>query len=422
MRRHRIQTGLWAIVLFGWASYALLGGRLAHWMGDRFGGLLLRIGQNKFNDAVIFAQGRMREFLWLFTLAMAWAALQTTLNRVLSRRPRLARHRWAVHGIAGFVMLNLWLAAAGNTALFWGVMGAGAGVQNYMQFQFKRVVFEENRAPLKAVLVGSSQTRAEIDENELNRRLGTNLWTSELHFPGSKAYDLLLIEPSLRRANPQLVICYLTLGYFYQGSHGEVPPNFLTLTELPDAWRRGALTHLSGREIGCGLLGDMLPVFRYRDVLSQRLLGSEALNLRQTEYDDSLNTNLDVRAVQMACTFRLNEESDFQKHAFEDLVRRCERTGRTMILIEGGHNPILERHLDPAIRRDMVRFLSGLQSSHSNVVVIPTTDLPIQTPQDYDDLSHVSPDMQRKFTGFMAGWLERYLARPRNPQVTPAAL
>lgn len=417
MRRHRIQTGLWAIVLFGWASYALLGGRLARWMGDRFGGLLLRLGQNKFNDAVIFAQGRLREFLWLFTLAMGWAALQTALNRVLSRRPRLARHRWAVHGIAGFVMLNLWLAAAGNTALFWGVMGAGAGVQNYMQFQFKRVVFEENRAPLKAVLVGSSQTRAEIDENELNRRLGTNLWTSELHFPGSKAYDLLLIEPSLRRADPRLVICYLSEGYFYVGSHGEVPPNFLTLAELPDAWRRGALGHLSGEEIGCGLLGDLLPVFRYRDVLSQRLLGFAALNLNQPEYDSSLNMDLDARAAQMARGFRLNEESDFQKRAFEDFVGKCQQAGRTVILIEGGYNPILARHLDPAIRQDMIGFLAAVQRRHSNVVLLRTADLPVQTPQDYDDLNHVNPDMQRRFTDFLAGWMKDRLTPTPNSRV-----
>jgi hypothetical protein len=413
MKRHRLQLIAWAGLLIGWLGYFSMGGRVAHFLAGRFHGVLLRIGQGKFSDVDVFVQGRLREALWLATLALVWAAAHTVFDRSLRVRLGEKHWRWVAHGLAGFILLNLWVGAAANTALFWGVMGAGAGVENYMQFQFKRIVLEENPDPVRAVLVGSSQTRAQIDENELNRRLGTNLWTTELHFPGSKAYDLLLIEPQLRRANPQFVICYMSEGFFYVGSHGETPPNFLTLAELPDAWRRGALHYLSGEEIGYGLLGDALPVFRCREIISQRLLGFAAVNLRQAEYDEALDTDLDARAQTAAQGYRLDEETAFQKRAFEDFISRCEQAQRTVVLLEGGYNPVFARHMDPALRPDLLKFLAELSARHPNVVLVPTAELPVQTPADYQDLNHVNDDMQRRFTDWLAGWLETRLAQGR---------
>ena len=43
------------------------------------------------------------------------------------------------------------------------------------------------------MLLGAAEpTRAQIDEGVMNDRLGKELWTTELHFPGSQIYDMLL--------------------------------------------------------------------------------------------------------------------------------------------------------------------------------------------------------------------------------------
>ena len=409
MKWRRLYALAWAILLIAWAGYAVAGGRMAAWMAGRAGGALLRIGQGKFNDPAVFVQHRLSEALWLTTLLLVWIALHWFLARELRRRCASRTTPWVAQGLAGFILLNVWVGFAMHTALFWAVMGTGSGVENYMQFNFKRILFAENRSTMRAALVGSSQTRSEIDENLLNARLGTNLWTTELHFPGSKAYDLLLIETSLRRADPEIVICFFSENYLYAGSHGEVVPNFFGFASLPDAWRRGALPHLKARGVGYGLLGDVLPLFRCREIVSRRFLGPAISQLPQSAYDASLTVDLAQRARQMAPSYRIDAVSEFQKQAMADFVGRCQVDGRTVVLIDGGFNPLLMRAMDPAIRADMVTFLKDLQQQHTNVVVIPLAELVEQTPVDFEDLNHVTPDMQRRFTEALAGWLERRL-------------
>jgi hypothetical protein len=408
-------TNLWrrfyfitcAALVIGWVIFAFAKDRIAVAIAARFGGLLLRVGQGKFRDADIFVRHRLHEALWLATLAVVFVAAQWALNRLM--RGRIKQAQWAIAGAAGFVWLNVWMGAAMNTALFWGIMGAGAGVQNLMQFHLKRILAEENSVPNRAVLVGSSQTRAEIDEDLLNELLGTDLWTTELHFPGAHSYDLLLIERQLQRVHPQMVICYLSEGYFYTGSRGETPPNFLGFSDISDGWHRGVQHYLSNEEMLSGLLGASMPLFRCREVLALRLLGAPTVQLKQHEYDTSLESNLETRAAEQAGGFRLTKESEFQKQAFEDFVARCQRANRRIILLVGGHNPILARRIDPAIRADMLNFLDQLQSRYSLVSLVPETDLVEQTSADYVDLNHVNRDTQLRFTRALAKVLRGFL-------------
>jgi hypothetical protein len=400
-----------AAVLVDWVVYALAKDRVSIAIAARFGETLLRLSQGKFRDAGSFVQHRLYEALWLATLALVFVAAHWMLNCVV--RTRIKRNQWAIQGLEGFVWLNLWIGAAMHTALFWGVMGAGAGVQNLMQFHLKRILAAENSVTNRAVLVGSSQTRAEIDEDLLNQLLGTNLWTTELHFPGSHGYDLLLIERQLQRVHPQIVICYVTEGYFYTGSRGETPPNFLSFSDIRDGWHRGAQHYLSNEEILSGLLGACMPLFRCREVLALRLLGSLTIQLKQQEYDTSLQRDLEARAREIAIEFRLSNESEFQKQAFEDFVARCQRTNRRVVLLLGGYNPLLARRIDPAIRTDMLNFLNQLQSRYSLVSLVPEADLVEQTRADYEDLSHVNQETQRRFTTALAKLLAGFLAE--NP-------
>ena len=413
--RRRILFGTLGVLLLGWLIHVTAGAMLSQMLAARVGAALLRFGQGKFNDPALFIHRRTGELLWLITLAFLCAAGHPLLERLIRRRAGVIRWGWAAHAALGFTLLNIWMGAAGNTALFWGAVGAGAGFQNLMQFHFKRIVFEENPASRGAVLVGNSQTRAQIDEGLLNERFGTNLWTAELHFPGSHAYDLLLIERQLRRANPQLVICYLNENYFYNGSAGESVPSFFGLRELPDAWRRGAVRHLEGKGVFYGLLGDMLPLFRYREALAQRLFSASAVQLKQSQYNTSLAVDLETRAREAASRSQLDAESEFQKRAFEEFVARCQQANRRVIALDGQSNPILTRQLDPSVRTDLTSFLDQLQHGYSNLVVVRGNALPQQSSADYEDLTHVNPEAQRRFTLWLAEFIEKQVSRPQVP-------
>lgn len=397
-----------AAVMIAWIIYLFAKHQIVIAIAARFSETLLRVGQGKIRDAGPFIQNRLYETLWLTTLTLFLVFVQWLCNRLI--RARIRRERWAIEGAIGFVLLNLWICAAMNTALFWGVMGAGAGVQNLMQFHFKRVLAEENSLTNRAVLVGSSQTRAQIDEDLLNQLLGANLWTTELHFPGSHGYDLLLIERQLHRINPQIVICYVTEGYFYRGSQGETPPNFLSFADIGDGLHRGAQHYLSNKEIFSGLLGDCMPLFRCREVLALRLLGSRITQLKQQEYDISLQSDLNARASEISGDFRLNQESEFQKQAFEDFVVRCQRANRHILLLVGGYNPLLARRINPDIRADMLNFLNQLQIHYSLVSLVRESELAEQTPANYEDLSHVDKETQHRFTTALAKFLTNFMA------------
>jgi hypothetical protein len=412
--RRQVIVGVWSMLFLGWLSYMVAGVKLSQVLAARCGDALLRFGQGKFNDPALFIHRRGSELLWLGTLAAFVATVHLLLDRVLRQRGGAGRWRWAAHATVGFGLLNLWVGAAGHTALFWGTLGACGGLQNLIQFHFKRIMLEESAAPARAVLVGNSQTRAQIDESVLNERLGTNLWTTELHFPGSHGYDLLLIERQLRRAHPQFVICYLSESYFYNGSAGETVPNFFALADLSDSWRRGAVRHLERKGLFYGILGDVLPLFRYREVFAQCLLGSSAVQLKQAQYDTALAADLETRARDAAGSFRLGDECEFQKRAFEDFVVVCQRASRHIIVLDGQCNPMLTRHLNPAVRADLKIFLNQLKSKCSNLVVVDLDALPQQSFADYEDLTHVNSEAQRRFTLWLADFMEKQLFPPEG--------
>ena len=270
---------------------------------------------------------------------------------------------------------------------------------------------------VRAVLVGSSQTRAQIDEDKLNAQLGPLLRTTELHYPGSKAYDVFLIQPTVTRMRPQFVICYVTEAYFYNGSVGETPPNFLRLSDAPDLVRRGATKFIPKEYIGSGLLGQVLPVFRFRQVLAQRVFGAQAGQIRQQQYNAALEIDLAERARRVAKEAHSDEQSRFQQRAFEDFVVRCEKDQQKVVLLIGQMNPLFDRAADPRLRSEMLAFLRELARKHPNVTLVE--NLPAQSVEDYEDVTHVTKTVQERCTQFLAGWLRDYLAAPNARRGAP---
>jgi hypothetical protein len=155
--------------------YAVLGSTLAHALDVRFGPRVLQMAAGKTTDSRMFIQMRLREAALLLSAA-ALIALAQLLAASLINRKTPPRWAWVLSGLSGFVCLNAFALVASHTVLFWCLLFAGTGTtHNYTQYQIKWGLMREMQAPKQAVLLGSSQTRAEIDEGLLNDRLGTRL-------------------------------------------------------------------------------------------------------------------------------------------------------------------------------------------------------------------------------------------------------
>jgi hypothetical protein len=307
---------------------------------------------------------------------------------------------------------------AAQTVLFWCLLFTGTGrTHNYTQFQIKRGLMKEVQAPHQAVLLGSSQTRAEIDERLLNDWLGREVCTTELHFPGNRAYELVLNLEALPAVKVDYILCYLSEGYFYaSAAESDGLLFFFGFRDLGEFYKLGGANVRTGRSLAYALLGNALPLFRLRDPLASRILGSSIQSLRQEQYDQSLSTNLAQRAKAMASGFQAGPESDFQKNAFSVFAQRCREQHRTLIVCCGQFNPILGRALDPALRSDMLAFLRNQAAHDATIVLLDESDLPKQTEADYDDLTHVNEAAQIRFTEFIAGVMQKLLRKGQAGQ------
>jgi hypothetical protein len=387
-----------------WLLFFAIGSRLANAIGTRLGAIIQRVGKGKISDPVLFTYERGTEFLILLTLFCLLVLLLWGLARFA--RTRQWRYAWIAQGIAAFVALNLWIAAATQTALFWGAMFTGSRTANFTQFQFKRSLLGEHKAPRSALLLGSSQTQAQIDENQLNALIGSNIWTTELHFPGSAGLDVFLIYENLRRFRADFLLIYLSENNFFNGLHTEAPPFFARLEHIPIVRSFGLGSELASKSFRYGYLAEVLPLFRAREAITHRLLGPDIALLSQATQDAALDLDLEARAESVARLFQRDKYPSVHERAFEEFVRRASKDGRKVILFEGQLNPVLARRLPPEMRAQMKRFLADLAARYPNVELVHEEKLPPQSPSDYADLTHVTPAVQQKFTSWLAEFLQ----------------
>lgn len=411
----RLLTLATILVAAGWGIYLLAGRALADLCAARLGGFVVKLGEGKISSPAEFFQHRMFEAAWLATLLLLWVFLHVILARARWQCIASSRWAWVAHSLLALLCLNLWLGQANRTVLFWGLMWDGAETQNLARFRIKLILTREDRSARHAILMGSSQSRAQIDEELLNSLLGTKLRTTEMHYPGSKAYDHLLLQPILSPARAEYIIVYLSEADFHSGSVSEAVPNFFTFGALPDLVKRGGTKFVPAGGVGYGLLGQVLPMFQMREVLGQRLLGYSIGQLKQRRYNAALQTNLVERGASLSKIYESNEESRFQKRALEDFLIRCRDSNQRVILLAGQLNPVMARRLDPEIRREMMELLRACAVKFPNVTVLE--NLPGQTEADYTDMTHVNKPAQDRFTRFLAGWLDAHLAAsPEKPR------
>ena len=372
----------------------------------QLGQKILAIGKGKISNPDLFISGRILEAGILLGLAILLLLACT----YLFRRFKAGMNAWAPLALCVFVAFNLWLFAATKTCLFWVGLYTGSATSNVTQFAFKKELLDEHRTPRQAILLGSSQTQAQIDENILNNRLQGKLWTTELHFPGSHALDMLLVLRRLHGEPGDQIICYLSEYYFHTGLHSTAAPYFVNLSDIPTLNRLGWQREMFTQPYAMGFLANALPIFACREPLSNRLLGTAMNSLEQFRHDANLETNLLERAEEHAAIFKVDRNSDLQKAAFEEFVAEASRQKRRVILLEGGVNPILGRKIAPEIRADMQQFLQKIAREHSHVTLIPEKELPEQPPAAYQDLTHVTKEVQAQFSEWLASYLQRQFA------------
>lgn len=412
MKRNRLLFGLAVLPLGAGALLVLLGKPVASVLASALGARLLKLGDGKFTDPAAFIKMRLQD-LALLAPAAGLLTLACLLAGSWFRNHLAGRFRWAANSIVLFLGLNLFAAIASHTVLFWCLLFTGENnTHNYTQYQIKRGLMSEIAVPRQAVLLGSSQTHAEIDKRLLNARLGRQLWTSELHFPGSRPFDMLLSLEDLPRVKIDCVVAYLSEGYFYSGANSEGAMFFMRIRGLGEFYDCGGRNVEAGRSFWYGLLGDVVPLFRLREPVIARLFGFKILGLNQERRDQALSADLAERAKTAAAGYRLGPESDFQKKAFALFARKCRERHARLVLCCGQLNPILGRALDPALRPDMMAYLRDLASHDSNIILLEESQLPVQTEKDYQDLTHVDEANQVRFTEYMEKVLQKLLPAP----------
>jgi len=388
-------------------------GIIGHQVGTRFGSIISRIGKGKISDPVAFATHRMIDSGFLLALLLLLILFYWQLWKKIANRKRALV--WLP--LAAFIGMNLWIWGAMQTGLFWAGLYTGKATSNFTQFEFKKTLLKENNTPHQLILVGSSQTEAELDENKINQRLQKTIWTTELHFPGSQGVDLVLVLRRLRGFPGEELVCYVSEYYFYAGFYTTTPPYFFEASDAPDLVKLGFADLLRTRPFLMGFAGNLLPVFRCREPIAHRLLGIGFETIPQTVYDDKLQSDLEARATVAVREFKLDERSNLQKAAFEEFIREAARQNRKVTLLEGQVNPILASKIAPSIRMDMKKFLRELALRYPNVVLVTEDMLPPQTPADYKDLTHVTEDVQAKFSQWFADYLQSRESKSSLPAV-----
>jgi len=384
------------------ALFLLIAKPAGTFLGQRFAEKILAVGQGKISSPDLFVTGRLFEAGWLIALFVLLALLLILAKRILQSR----KSGWAPLAICAFIAANVWLFAALHTALIWAALTTGGSNSNFTQFQFKQQLLDEHRTPRRAILLGSSQTQAQLDENILNQQLAGKLWATELHFPGSHALDLLLVLRRLRAEPADTIVCYLSEYYFYAGANSTTAPYFFHAEDIPLLKKLGWSEKLITQPFAMGVLAQAIPAFACREPFAYKLLGPTFNSIEQTRHDTSLETNLTARAESSAKVFALDSNAAIQKATFLEFVKEAGRQNRRLVLLEGQVNPLLGEKIPNTIRDDMRQFLRQLAATHPHVTLIPEGDLPPQPSSAYDDLTHVTKPVQKLFSTWFATRLQ----------------
>jgi hypothetical protein len=265
------------------------------------------------------------------------------------------------------------------------------------------------------VLMGASQTRTQIDAKVLNERMGRKIWTTELHFPGSSVYDMILCLERLPKVHLDYVITYFSEANIYSGNDNMRAMYFFGLRDLSAYCTLGPGKPGFDGHMLCGVLKDIFPLYRVWESLVDRARFWQTQNLPQEQYNASLESDLAERAQHIAQYFSFGPKCSFEKRAFATFAEMCRGRHCRLVVCCGQLNPVLERALDPALRSDMLSFLHEQAAKDPNIILLEGSELPRQVEGDYDDLTHVNEAARARFSRYIAEVLEKLTRANSSP-------
>jgi hypothetical protein len=387
-----------AVILgFGWLGDAWLGNVPGRFAAAHFGSTLEHLGASKVPDAAEFVSARVREGLWLVSLAwIGCVPIAALCRRFANADSRL--FPW-VAGIGLFFALNIWCLLAGQTTLFWLIL-RGTSVENQAQFRAKENLLREVNIHPRLALVGSSQSQAQFTEEIFNANVAGKAWMMELHFPGSLAEDAFFVGERFGPKDVEGFVYYVSLTQIYAKNHDSSSArDLLRLRDLPESLAIGAWSHFQPITARYAALGMVLPLFQYRASFQHALLGSAAL-------EPKIQAAPAVGPVDTSYGYDFGPETDFQKAAFRRFMEHSARKGQRVIVIGGQMNPEFETKLSPAVRQDFEKFLKECAAAYPNITLVWQNELLVQPPDAYVDHVHVTPAVSEKFTAAFAKWYE----------------
>jgi hypothetical protein len=410
-RRQPLPLALCALAAGSWLTFRLIGMDAARLIAKKFGAILLRASNGKFDDPVLFVHGRLREILTLVTVALALWLMGSATRRILKRTDRSPGARGLQHAAVLFISLNIFVGACGGTVLFWSIFYDKKQVDNFAQYQIKRDLFTELHGRRRAVLIGNSQTNRCIDEVAMNAMVGPQLWTTELTQPGARGFDMLVLSRDIPLKRGDWVICYVTEINFYGMGSGIVAADFLHFGDVPDLAEFHGWNQLAPGSIRSGLLGRVLPLYRYRNSLSHRLLGWEMTRVHQVRHDSAVNPDPEAQARSSASKLGIGKGAEFEQAAFVRMADELSEKGCTLIVIAGNLHPALAKRIAPEVRDNLAGFFKSLKHRHpDHVVIVDGSRFFVPDADSFLDLVHFTDKAQQRFTHDLALHLQPAVA------------
>lgn len=399
MNRKPLPLALCALAAASWLAFHLIGMGAARLIAKWCGAILLRVSNGKFDDPILFVHGRLRECLTLATVVLALWLVGSAIRRRIDRSDRSPGVRGLQQAAVLFISINIFVWACGGTVLFWSLFYDKKQVDNFAQYQIKRELFSELHGRRRAVLIGNSQTNRSIDEVAMNAMIGSQLWTTELTQPGARGFDMLILSRDIPLKRGDWVICYITEINFYGMGSGIVAADFLHFGELPDLAEFHGWSQLAPGSIRSGLLGRVLPLYRYRNSLSHRLLGWEMTRVHQTRHDSAVNPDPDAQARLSASKLGIGKGSEFEQAAFIRMADELSEKGCTLIVIAGNLHPALAKRIAPEVREDLAGFFKTLKHRHpDHVAIVDGSRFFVPDADSFLDLVHFTDNAQQRFT------------------------
>lgn len=400
--RRRPFLSMALVLIVAWGCYLGFGGALGKMVATSCGNVIGQLGGGKVPDQARYVTQRGGELLWLISLAWIIGLVTTALLKSLSTWSR--RASTFAGGIVLFAALNLWSVAASRTALFWLIL-RGTTVENQAQFRAKENLLGEIGIHPVIALVGNSQARTEITEEQFNQSASGRAWMMELHFPGCRAADVFLLSERYDARQVNEFVYYVSPGSFYvTQSDSAIARDLLRLRDLPTTLSIDAWSHFPPETRRYAALGMALPLFQYRSSLQHAVFGSSEIVPPAAIPQPAAPTAATIPHAPVRGLAASSPEADYQKAAFRRFLEHATAKGQHVIVIGGQWNPAAEALFPPDIRPDYEQFLKECARTYPAMTLVWQNELLVQPPEAYVDDVHASEKTAECFTEAFAKW------------------